>query len=81
MYAITSIDISLRRYICSEKKKKNNKVEKILAFETKMRIFDVIPALQRETLYVKTQIKLVDVTPEEIYNKLSSLQIGQNTYN
>lgn len=63
------------------KKKKNNKVEKILAFETKMRIFDVIPALQRETLYVKTQIKLVDVTPEEIYNKLSSLQIGQNTYN
>lgn len=80
MYAITSIDISLRRYICSEKKK-NNKVEKILAFEIKMRIFDVIPALQRETLYVKTQIKLVDVTPEEIYNKLSSLQIGQNTYN
>lgn len=63
------------------KKKKNNKVEKILAFEIKMRIFDVIPALQRETLYVKTQIKLVDVTPEEIYNKLSSLQIGQNTYN
>lgn len=39
-----------------------------------MRIFDVIPALQRETLYVKTQIKLADVTPEEIYNKLSLLQ-------
>lgn len=35
-----------------------------------MRIFDVIPALQREILYVKTQIKMADVTPEEIYNKL-----------
>lgn len=46
-----------------------------------MRIFDVIPALQREILYVKTQIKIADVAPQEIYNKLSLLEIGQNTYN
>lgn len=46
-----------------------------------MRIFDIIPALQREILYVKIQLKIADVTPEEIYNKLNLLQIGQNTYN